>query len=277
MFKKENISTYIFYILLITGVLISLLPFVWMITSSFKSLAEISEYPPTLLPNKVMWNNYVDVFDTVPYGRNLFNSFFVAIMYTVVGVFISATGGYALSKYREAPGRRLFFAVILSTMMIPMQVLAIPLYIMMAQIGWINSYPALILPFAAQGFGLFMLKQYIDGIPDDLIEAARIDGCGEFRIFFQIIFPVIKPAVAALGTIYFMNNYNLFFWPLIVTNRSIMYTVPVAIAQLQGQQFGIPLHHIMAAATLSTAPLIIIFLYFQKYIISGITMGALKG
>jgi len=119
MFKKENITTYIFYILLITGVLISLLPFVWMITSSFKSLAEISEYPPSLLPDKIMWNNYVDVFDTVPYGRNLFNSFFVAIMYTFVGVFISATGGYALSKYREAPGRKLFFAVILSTMMIP--------------------------------------------------------------------------------------------------------------------------------------------------------------
>jgi len=277
MFKKENITTYVFYILLSAGVIISIFPFVWMISSSFKTLAEISEYPPNLLPDDIMWKNYIEVFDILPYGRNLFNSFFVAIMYTFFGVFISATGGYALSKYREAPGRRLFFAVILSTMMIPMQVLAIPLYILMAQVGWINSYPALILPFAAQGFGLFMLKQYIDGIPDDLIEAARIDGCGEFRIFFQIILPVIKPAVAALGTIYFMNNYNLFFWPLIVTNRTIMYTIPVAIAQLQGQQFGIPLHLIMAAATMSTAPLIIIFLYFQKYIISGITMGALKG
>jgi len=277
MSRNSKFTTIIFYLLLITGVVVSLFPFIWMILSSFKTLAEISEYPPSLLPDEIMWNNYIDVFESLPYGRNLFNSFFVAIMYTIFGVFISATGGYALSKFRDAPGRKFFFAIILSTMMIPMQVLAIPLYILMGRIGWINSYPGLIFPFVAQGFGLFMLKQYIDGIPDDLIEAARIDGCGEFRIFFQIIFPVIKPAVAALGTIYFMNNYNLFFWPLIITNKTIMYTVPVAIAQLQGQQFGIPLHHIMAAATLSTAPLIIIFLYFQKYIISGITMGALKG
>ncbi len=270
-FKKT-----IFYIILLVGFVISLFPFYFMITSSFKSNSDILSYPPKLLVQKWHLDNYLRLFSNIPFGRNIFNSIFVAVCFMVLSVLISAAAGFALSKYKNAPGRKGLFIFILATMMIPQQAVMIPLYIFMSRIGWINTYFALILPFVAQGFGVFLLKQYIDGVPDDLLESARIDGCSEFRIFWQIIMPIVRPALGALGIIFFMNNYNFFLWPLIVTNQKEMLTVPVALANLQGQMYGVPYDLIMAGSTLATLPLIVVFLVFQKQFISGITMGAIK-
>lgn len=273
---KKSLKKTIFYFILLLGFVISLFPFYFMIISSFKSISDIFTYPPKLYVQEWHFDNYVRLFTNIPFARNIFNSVFVALCFTIISVMVSAAAGFGLSKYKQAPGRKGLFVFILATMMIPEQVVMIPLYIYMSKIGWINTYFALILPFVAQAFGVFLLKQYIDGVPDDLLDSARIDGCNEFRIFWQIIMPIVKPALGALGIICFMNSYNFFLWPLIVTNKKEMLTVPVALANLQGQMYGVPYDLIMAGSTLATLPLIIIFLFFQKQFISGITMGALK-
>ncbi len=273
---KRSIKKTIFYFILILGFVISLFPFYFMITSSFKGISDIFTYPPKLYVQEWHFDNYLRLFTNIPFGRNIFNSVFVALCFMIISVLVSASAGFGLSKYKEAPGRKGLFIFILATMMIPQQAIMIPLYIFMSKIGWINTYFALILPFVAQGFGVFLLKQYIDGVPDDLLDSARIDGCNEFRIFWQIIMPIVKPALGALGIIFFMNNYNFFLWPLIVMNKKEMLTVPVALSNLQGQMYGVPYDLIMAGSTLATLPLIIVFLIFQKQFISGITMGAVK-
>lgn len=274
--KKNTFKKVIFYFLLICGFIISLFPFYWMFISSFKSLSEIFVYPPKLLPKDFSLNNYVRLFLEVPFARNMLNSAFVALSYMLLSIFISSTAGFALSKYRNVKGRMAVFIFIIATMMIPTQVIVIPLYILMGKIAWINSYRALILPFAANGFGVFLVKQYVDDIPDSLLDASRIDGCSEWRIYWSIILPVIKPALAALGTIYFMDSWNLFFWPLIATNQKLMFTIPIALAQLVDRQYNVPYDLIMAGSTLATIPLIGIFLLFQKQFIAGITAGAIK-
>jgi ABC-type glycerol-3-phosphate transport system permease component len=273
---KSNFKKIFFYFLLLVGFVISIFPIVWMIASSFKELSEIASYPPSIWPEGFRFENYIELFTEVPYAKNLFNSAFVGVAHTFIAVMVATLSGFALSKYPNAPGRSFFFIFIIATMMIPQQVLAIPLYILMGKIGWVNSYQALILPFVAQGLGVFLFKQYMDGVPDDLLAAARIDGCSEFGIFWRIILPIAKPALGAIGTIYFMNNWNFFFWPLIITNQEKMFTIPVALSQLQGQQYGVPYHLLMAGSVVATLPLIVIFLFFQRYFIRGITMGALK-
>jgi ABC-type glycerol-3-phosphate transport system permease component len=274
--NKDYYKKLIFYAILILGVGISLFPFYWMFIASFKNLSEIFEYPPKLFPENFNLENYINLFKQTPFAKNMFNSIFVSVSYMILSVFISSTAGFALSKYRNAKGRVTIFIFIIATMMIPTQIIVIPLYILMGKINWINSYQALILPFAANGFGIFLIKQYIDDIPDSLLEAARIDGCSELRVYWQIVLPVIKPALAALATIYFMNNWNLFFWPLIATNMKEMFTVPIALAQLIDRQYNVPYHLVMAGSTIATIPLMIIFLLFQKQFIAGITAGAIK-
>ena len=239
-------------------------------------MGDIFIYPPVLFVKEWHFENYRNLFATVPFGLNIFNSLFVATCYVVITVLISLAAGFGLSKYKQAPGRTVLFIFILATMMIPQQILVIPLYIVMSKIGWINTYPALILPFAAQAFGVFLLKQYIDGIHDDLLDCARIDGCSEYRIFWQIIMPLVRPALGALAIIEFMSSYNSFLWPLIVTNKKEMLTVPVALANLRGLMYGVPYDLILAGSTLATLPLIIVFLVFQRQFVSGIIMGAIK-
>jgi ABC-type glycerol-3-phosphate transport system permease component len=261
---------------LLGGAFLSIIPFYWMIINSFKSNHDIFAWPPILKPTLWNWSNYLELFHTTKFMLNAMNSLFIAISFTLLSVFLCALAGFAFAKYKKAPGANFLFILLLSPMMIPQQVLVIPLFILINRLGWNNSYQSVFVPFAASAFGMFLLKQYIESIPDDLLEAARIDGCMEYRIFLRIILPLIKPALAALAIIQFMYSWNDFLWPLIVLRTEDKFTIPLVLAQLQGKQYGIPYHLIMTGCTLATMPLIFIFFGLQKYFVAGATMGAIK-
>lgn len=262
--------------LLVCGAFLSIVPFYWMLINSFKRNADIFAWPPLLTPTIWNWSNYEELFKSTKFIYNAGNSLMIAVLFTVLSVFLCSLAGFAFAKYREAPGAKFFFVLLLSPLMIPQQVLVIPLFILVNKLGWNNTYQAVFVPFAASAFGMFLLKQYIESIPDDLLEAARIDGCSEYRIFGQIILPLIKPALAALAIIQFMYSWNDFLWPLIVLRTADRFTIPLILSQLQGEKYGIPYHLIMTGCTLATMPLVFVFLGLQKYFVAGATMGAIK-
>jgi len=262
------------YIILSILSIIMLLPLGWMIDSSFKGMDEIFHYPPTIVPAKPILSNYTDLFKQFPFGRNLFNSAYIAITYTLLAIFFCSLGGFSFAKY-EFPGKEILFSILLGSMLIPFEVTMVPLYVMFRRIGWIDSHLGLVIPGVANAFGIFFMRQYAATIPNDLLDSARIDGCSEFRIFLQIIIPIIRPAMASLGIIFFMSSWNNFLWPLIVLKSPQMLTAPVALRSLQGALFT-PYNLIMAGSVLTTLPLLVIFLILQRQFISGIVSGALK-
>lgn len=252
-----------------------ILPFLWMVSSSLKPLSEIFSYPPSLIPETIRWENFTELFERFPFFRNLFNSLYIATVYTVLATFFCALGGYGFSKY-EFKFKNVLFFILLGSMMMPQEILMIPLYVIYRNLGWINTHWGLIIPGVANAFGIFFMRQFINGIPDELMEAARVDGLGEFGIFTKIILPILKPAFASLGIIFFMNSWNNFLWPLILLKTPDMFTVTVSIYSMTGG-LSQPFHWILAGSLISIIPLFIIFLIFEKQFISGITAGAVKG
>lgn len=251
-------------------------PFLWMISNSFKDTSEIFSYPPTLWPQVPIVTNYIRLFTAlrVSFGRNLFNSTVVAIVTTLATLLLSALGGFAFSKY-EFKGKRMLFYILLGSMMLPFQAIVVPLYILMVRFGWVDNYRALIIPFVASPLGTFLMRQYMVTIPSAVIDAARVDGCSEFRIFAQIALPLSKPALGSLTIVTFMNSWNSFLWPLIVLSTDRLLTMPVALnnfVYLYQAEYGL----VMAGATLAAAPVIAIFIRLQKYFVSGLTLGATK-
>lgn len=263
------------YTLLFAVVLISLFPFYMMFVSSTLSNKEILTERPRLIFGSNLANNYKNFNDRFNVMKILFNSIFITITYTVLSLLLHSMAGYALAKF-EFKGKNLIFSIILITLMIPLQVLLIPLFKMMNTIGWQNSYQAVIVPSIANAFGIFLMRQNMISFPDSLIEAARIDGSGEFAIFFKIVLPTMRPAIGALGIYNFMAQWGNFMWPLIILSTKDKYTLPVALAALEGLQrkdFGV----IMFGSTIATIPIMIIFLIFQRQFISGMLGGSVKG
>lgn len=264
------------YLFLVAGALTMALPYVWMLITSIKPLSEIQSYPPSFLVKNPTIEPYKDLFKMVPMARYLFNSLFVAGSITLFNVFATSLAGYAFAKHRFWGRDKLFF-VFLASLMVPWQVNIIPGFVIVKNLGWLNTYKGLIIPSAAWcAFGIFLNRQFIYSIPNDFIDAAKIDGCSEFMVYRKVILPLIKPVLGTLAIFTFLQQWNNFVWPLVITNTSEMRTIPLALAVLTGQ-FGANFGMVMAGAVVSTLPMLVVYLVFQKYLIKGIALTGLKG
>lgn len=275
---KELTAKLIVHFLLIIGLISTLLPLFWMVSTSLKTQEAIFEIPPRLIPKHVSIENYINLFQQeIDFARAFQNTLIVTTIYSIGALLIPSLAAYAFAKLRF-PGRDQLFLVFLATMMVPSQVNLIPNYLSMKILGWLNTYRALIIPPLANVFNIFFLRQYMRSIPNELSEAARIDGASDRLIFFRVIIPLIKPALATLAILNFTGMWRDFLWPAIVATDNSMYTLQVALYTLFGQNqasttFGV----VMAGAVLVLLPLFIIFIFGQKFIIQGISMSGIKG
>jgi multiple sugar transport system permease protein len=251
-------------------------PFYWMVVTAFKPPGEVLVFPPTWWPSQPTLEPWRELFTGLRGGFYLFfrNSVFVSSAITFLVLLTSSLGGYVFAKF-EFPGRDLLFFVILSLLMVPFNVSLIPLYQLMVRLGWANSYSALIVPAAVNPLGIFLMRQFMHSIPNDLIDAARVDGASELTIWWRIILPLSTPALAALGIFTFLWNWDDFLWPLVVLNDVNLYTLPLGLAQLRGR-FGSEVGTMMAGASIAVTPVIAIYLVAQRRFIEGITMTGLK-
>jgi len=264
----------IIYIILAVGVLLIIAPIYWMVISSVKPAGEIFSYPPVAIPKELYFGNYVKLFRETYFLRNFLNSLFVASIYTIISTFVCSLGGYALAKFRF-PGKNTLFLIILGSLMIPLPVTIIPLFFLISKFGWIDAYPSVIFPFSASAMGIFMMRQNMLGVPNDLLDAARIDGCSEFSIYYRILLPVVKPALVTYIIIAFLQSWNDFFWPLIALKNEKMLTLPLFINNSRGQ-YNVDYGRIMSSSTLATLPVIILFAFMARRIIAGALAGSVK-
>jgi len=276
--RKELLLKTAAYFFLTLGGISMILPFLWMISTSLKEAQAIYTFPPKWIPDPVIFEAYIKVWKIVPFARFYFNSIFVAFCVTAGQVMTSAFAGYAFSRLRF-PGRDKLFFAYLATMMIPYSVILVPVYILMVYFRWIDSYKALILPAMFTAYGTFMLRQFFMSIPRDLEDAARIDGCSLFGIFWKIILPLSKPALATLTMFTFMASWNNFMWPLLVTNSTEKATLPVGLSYFQEvYQYTQPdWSLLMAGSLLAVLPVIIVFVFNQRFFVEGIKLTGIKG
>jgi multiple sugar transport system permease protein len=251
-------------------------PFLWMVFTSLKSPVEAYRVPPTIVPQVWAWGNYAQALSLLPFGRFYLNSAVVAGLITVGQLVTCSLGAYAFARLRF-PFRGPLFVAYLATMMIPFEVTMIPVFVMMRTLGWIDTYPALIVPHLFSAYGTFLLRQFFLTLPRELEDAARIDGCGHFQTYWRIALPLSGPALATLGTFVFMWAWNQLMWPLIVTNSLEMRTIPFGLAMFLGENRTIEWNLLMAAATAALLPMIAVFLFFQRYFVEGITLTGIKG
>ncbi|MDQ6670223.1 MAG: carbohydrate ABC transporter permease [Chloroflexota bacterium] len=251
-------------------------PFVWMVLSSFKDAQELHLFPPTLLPARPTLDNYTTLLAKLNFPLFFFNSLVVAAFVVGANLLFCSMLGYALAKLNFA-GRSKVFLLVMATLMVPSTVTLVPLFVLMSALGLVNSYPALILPFAAGPFGVFLMRQFMLGLPDELLEAARIDGASEFRIFFQVVLPISFAPLATLGILTFLASWNNFLWPLVVSSSERMYTLPVAVATFAIGQNATDYGLLMAGSTILVLPVLVVFLALQRYFQPGIAMTGLKG
>jgi len=264
------------YTALIALSVFMLFPFVWMLVSSFKPFPEIFS-GRTFLPVEPTLANYVALFERYDALRKFWNSFYIATTATALSVFLCALGGYAFAKF-QFPGRNVMFAILLASMTIPFAVLLVPLFVMMRNtFGWIDTPWPLIIPGAANAFGIFFMRQYMLSVSDDMLDAARIDGASEFGIFVRVVLPTALPGLASLAIIFFMASWNNFLWPLAVLRSERMHTVPIMLNSLQGPPGRTAFDLLMAGSVLSVLPMLVVFFFLQRYLIAGITAGSVKG
>ena len=264
------------YTVLILGLISMICPFVWMVLTSFMDEAHIFSYPPRISFSSLTEENYLTVAQQMPIVKYFWNSFFVASLTTLGQVLFASMAGFAFAKLNFKFKEPIFLLVLL-TMMVPPQVNIIPLFYIMKELHWIDSFQALILPGLFGGFGIFLMRQWFKNIPEALLESAKIDGCNFIQIFFKIALPVALPAVATLAIFTFITTWNSFMWPLIVTNSDTIRTLPVAIAGFKGSfRETIEWGALMACAVITTIPVIVIFLAGQKFFIKGMLSAAVK-
>lgn len=271
--EKVTVGKIISTILLILSALFFVFPFYWIMTGAFKAQVVAITIPPEWFPLSPVLDNWITLFSN-PVWRWTFNSFFIASSEMIAICFVSATAGFVLAK-KEFPGRKFIFVVLIAAMALPKQVILVPLFTMLADFGWVDTYKGLILPAIGWPFGVFLMKQFSQTIPNELLEAARMDGCGEIRTFWHIVLPMLKPALGALAIFTFMLSWNDYFSQLVITRSTDMMTLPLGIATMQGEHktdYGV----MMAGAALASIPMIVIFALFQKSFTQGITMGSVK-
>ena len=271
-------STVIWFSIALILALIFFFPVFFMITSSFKAETEVFAMPIHWIPEDFQGiAQYAKAFDQVPLGRYFFNSAFMAIVDVIVTVIFSAMAGYGFAKFNFR-GQRIMFFFVLVTITVPFQILIIPLYVQVFKLGWADTYAGLIIPGIMNAFGVFMMRQFAYSIPDELLDAARIDGASEFRIFWRIVLPLLAPASASLAVIIFLFSWNNFLWPLIVIRGQDLKTLPVGMTVFIEPHNGPPQWAVsMAVSTLATLPIALLFIFFQRYFIQGLTMSGIKG
>lgn len=261
---------------LLLGSLLMMLPFWMMVVTSLIDKQALFEFPPKLWPNKLHWENYQHLFEQVPINIYFWNSVFISVITTALHVLFCAMAGYAFSRL-NFPAKNVIFFFFLITLMIPPQINIVPLFFLMKQFNWVNTYWGLIVPGLFGAFGVFLMRQWFNGLPKDLEDAARIDGCNPWMIFWKIALPLAKPALAALSIFVFIGSWNSFMWPLIITYEDTMRTLPVGIAALKSSHTDIiDWTVLMAASCLSVLPVVGIFLLGQKQFIRGILSGGVK-
>ena len=266
--------------LLVNGALLalavaSLAPLLWMASVSFMPAGEASRFPPPLLPSSMTLANYQEMFGRTGMARNFANSVLVSLAITLGSLLFNTLAGYAFAKLRFA-GRERMFRLLLAALVVPAQVAMLPLFLMMKQMGLVNTYAGVVAPALAGVFGIFLVRQYARSIPDELLEAARIDGAGEWRIFFRIVLPMLKPVLVTLAIFTFMAAWNDFMWPLIVLTDQEHYTLPVALATLSREHI-MDVEMMMAGAVVTVLPVLLLFLLLQRYYVQGLLLGSVKG
>jgi multiple sugar transport system permease protein len=253
-----------------------LFPIGWMVSASFTPSDEIFSSGLRFFPANPTLENYQTAFTSLPLLRNLGNSVIIAGVYTVGALFLCSLAAFAFAKF-TFPGRNGLFTILLGTMMVPALMTLLPSFIIMSNLQWVNTYQSVIVPGLANAFGIFFMRQYMIGIPDELIDAARVDGAGSFRIFWRIMLPLCRPALAVLAIMQVISQWNQFLWPLIMLRDNSMYTIVLAVAALPSSNFNTPWGVVMVGGTVAVLPLIITFLIMQRGIIAGIMAGGLKG
>ena len=265
----------IVYIIASVTAITVIIPLIWIIFTAFKSLPETYLWPPTWLPQQWRFDNLFKLFDVVPFGRFFLNSVIVTVPLCALNLFFCSITGYVFAKI-NFPGKKILFFIVLATIMIPSQVTMIPAFRILKFLGWNNSYLGLIVPGMVTAFGIFLMRQFMMSIPTELIEAARLDGASEYKIYSQVVVPSSKPAFSALAIFTFLDSWNSFLWPLIVIDTPTMRTLPLGLAMLK-TQFISQWPLIMIATLLTSLPVIIVYIIFQKQFVRGIMLSGIKG
>lgn len=271
------LAVFLLHVVVISGALITVLPLLWMAYSSFKTTAEIFRYPPWLPPETWSFHNYASLLEGYTYDSWYGNSLLFAGAQTLLTLFFCSLAGFAFAKY-TFKGKNILFGLLISSTLIPFQLMLIPLFIEMSQISWVNTPYAMVLPWVAPAFGIFLMRQFALAVPTELLEAARLDGASEFRSYLQVVLPILRPGLAALGIWTFLSSWNSYIWPLMILRGDVNLTLPVGVAGMEAQAAGsaTPFGEIMAAATLMSVPVIVVFVFVQRYFIAGLTAGAVK-
>ena len=270
-FKGTNLFV---WLLLVVAALIVVFPLYWMFATAVRPKKEIFGGGFDLVPSTFVWSNFSDAWNKLPWDQFYINSIAIAAIAVPVTVFINLLAGYTFAKYKF-PGRDILFLLMISTLMIPIQVIMVPEFLIVAKLGWVNTWWGVLVPRAAEAFGLFMVRQFMVSIPDELIEAARLDGAGEFAIFRKVVLPLSWPVIAVLSIFTFMWRWNDFAWPLVVLQEQSAYTVPLGLSLMQGQYFT-DWTGLMSMSLLSIIPMMLVFIFFQRYFIQGIASTGLK-
>ena len=254
--------------------LVQLLPILWMISTSLKPLVRVFDLPVQWIPRPPQWQNYPAAWNEFPFARYFLNSFVVSASVTVLNVFLAGLAGYSLAKYRYF-GQRALFIAILSTLMLPIEVLMVPTFLIAKTFGWLNTYQGLVIPVVADAFGIFLMRQFMLGLPDSLVEAARIDGAGELGTYFRIVVPLIWPAVLTLAIFTWRETWDAFVWPFIIITSDSLRTVPIGLQRFQ-ETYVTTYNSVMAISTIAMIPMVLLFFFFQRAFIRGIALSGLK-
>jgi multiple sugar transport system permease protein len=261
---------------LIAGSVIMLLPFVWMVATSLKAASEVLTATPTFWPRAWRWENYVEIFTRIPFGRMYFNTLFITLGRVAGQLLVASLAAYSFARLRF-PGRDLIFVGVLAVMMVPQAVMIVPTFFLYKQLGWLNTYQGLIIPYFFSAFGTFLLRQYFLTIPKDLEDAAVLDGCHTLQVYWHVALPLARPAIIALGVLLSLGSWNDFLWPLIVTKSTDMHMLAVGISFFSRGQYIGNVALLMAAASVAVLPMLILFLLAQRQLIEGITLTGIQG
>jgi multiple sugar transport system permease protein len=273
--SRDRVARAALYLVLSGGLVVVVGPFVWMLLSSFKPEGEIRANPPTWWPHDLTLANYGNLFDRLDFPTFFTNSVLVAVLTTAGNLLFCSAAGYALAKVPFA-GKRILFGIVLGTLMVPSIVTIVPLFVLSSNLGLVNTLAGLILPYLAQAFGVFLMRQFILSIPDELLEAARIDAASEWRIFWQVVLPLCRPALATLGILTFLASWNNFLWPLVAATEEQTYTLPVALALYAIGQNRTEYDLLLSGAVVVVLPVLIVFVLLQRHFVRGIATTGLK-
>ncbi|NMC11544.1 MAG: carbohydrate ABC transporter permease [Chloroflexi bacterium] len=272
---RRAVSAAVWYIVMIFASILVVIPFIWMISTSFKDATEVFSYPITWIPKQLRWQNYIDAWHAAPFARYFFNSGVVAFAVTLGQLISCSLAAFAFARMNFI-GKNFMFSLFLSTTMISTQVTLIPSYLVIKQLNWQDTYQGLIVPFLANAFGVFMIRQAFMGLPRELEDAARLDGCSRLRFLWQIAIPLTRPVLGAQALFAFMGNWNSYLWPLVVTNRQEMRTLQIGLRYFVSQEGGTQWGIYMAAAVMVTIPVILFYFLVQKSFVEGIATTGIK-